>query len=140
MRFRTRASLAAVVIAAALVASACAGSGGPRHVAVVMADAMTFEPATFTVKAGETVTFDVHNAGEIAHEFFIGDDAAQANHEAEMKQMSAMGHDHATGVNVEGGQSEALTVSFPTARTIPVGCHEPGHWAAGMIGSIVVQP
>jgi len=105
-----------------------------------MTDAMTFEPAAISVKQGETVIFDVKNAGEIAHEFFIGNATQQTEHEAEMKQMFAMGHDHATGVNVDAGQTEALRISFPNTGTLEIGCHEPGHWEAGMKGTLTIQP
>ena len=66
-------------------------------------------------------------------------ETAQDEHETEMKQMSGMGHDHATGVHVEAGQSKLLTVTFSTAGTFVMGCHEPGHWGAGMKGTIVVE-
>lgn len=137
---RVRVLAAAVAVAVAVGLAACSSGGGPRHIAVTMSDTMQFDPASITVTQGETVVFDVKNAGEIAHEFFIGDAAAQAEHEAEMKKMDAMGHDHPMGVNVDGGRSESLTVSFPTARTYEIGCHEHGHWDAGMRGTLTVQP
>jgi uncharacterized cupredoxin-like copper-binding protein len=105
-----------------------------------MKDDMTFTPSAITVRHGETVAFDVRNAGQIAHEFFVGSAIAQADHETEMKQMSAMGHDHETGVHVEARASKHLAVRFSTAGTFLMGCHEPGHWDAGMLGTIVVQP
>jgi uncharacterized cupredoxin-like copper-binding protein len=138
MRSVIAAGLASAVLVVSL--SACAASGGPRHIAVTMTDAMAFEPTAITVKQGETVIFDVRNAGEIAHEFFIGNATQQTEHEVEMQQMFAMGHDHATGVNVDAGQTEALRLSFPDRGTLEIGCHEPGHWAAGMKGTLTVQP
>jgi uncharacterized cupredoxin-like copper-binding protein len=138
MRIRLLVVVLALALASAL--AACSSSAGPRHIAVSMTDEMTFQPAAITVKQGETVIFDVRNAGEIAHEFFIGSATQQTEHEAEMKQMFAMGHDHATGVTVQGGQTEALRLSFPNTGTLEIGCHEPGHWAAGMRGTLTVQP
>jgi uncharacterized cupredoxin-like copper-binding protein len=104
-----------------------------------MNDDMTFAPSSIAVRQGETVAFEVRNAGAIAHEFFVGSAMAQADHETEMKQMGAMAHDHETGVHVEAGGSKQLAIKFSTAGTFLMGCHEPGHWAAGMQGTIVVQ-
>jgi uncharacterized cupredoxin-like copper-binding protein len=139
-----RSQVLALVAAAALVVglagcSTAAVVVGPRVIPVVMTDAMTFEPASITVKQGETVTFDVKNAGQIAHEFFVGNGTAQDEHEVEMKDMSAMGHDHPTGVHVDAGGSKPLTITFKSAGKIQTGCHEPGHWGAGMKGTIVVE-
>ena len=139
MRSRILTLLCCVALAL-LFAGCSASAAGPRSMTIVMKDDMTFTPSSITVRQGETVTFDVRNEGEIAHEFFVGSAIVQADHETEMKQMSAMGHDHETGVHVEAGASKALAMKFATAGTFLMGCHEPGHWAAGMQGTIVVQP
>lgn len=132
--------VALAAFAVTLALAACASTGGPRHIAVSLTDAMTYEPSAITVRQGETVVLDVKNVGGIAHEFFVGNATQQAEHEAEMKQMFAMGHDHPMGVRVEAGQMKALTLSFPNAGNLEIGCHEPGHWAAGMKGTLTVQP
>ncbi len=138
---RSRMILLVVCAVLAAVGAACsAGGAPPRTLSVVMHDDMTFEPAAFTVKAGETVTFDVRNAGQIAHEYFVGTQVEQDEHETEMRQPMAAGHDHPTGVHVDAGKSKALSMTFVKAGTFLVGCHEPGHWAAGMKGTITVEP
>jgi len=45
---------------------------------------ITFDPAQITVTEGETVAFVVTNTGQAPHEFVIGDEAVQQEHEAEM--------------------------------------------------------
>jgi uncharacterized cupredoxin-like copper-binding protein len=54
-----------------------------RTIEVAMSDELRFEPAEFTVRAGETVQFEVTNNGAILHDFFLGDQAEQAEHEEE---------------------------------------------------------
>lgn len=49
-----------------------------------MTDGLRFEPAEFTVRAGETVRFEVTSTGQIVHAFFIGDAEAQAAHATDM--------------------------------------------------------
>ncbi len=141
MQTRILAFLASAAIAAGVAGCSPAGAGvAARAIPIVMTDAMVFEPATVTVGLGDSVTFNVKNAGQIAHEFFVGNGTAQDEHEVEMHHMSAVGHDHATGVYVEAGDAKALTITFVHAGTLLMGCHEPGHWGAGMKGTIIVGP
>jgi uncharacterized cupredoxin-like copper-binding protein len=44
------------------------------------------------------VRFEVTNAGEIVHEFLIGDEAAQDEFEMEMAEGDGMAHDSDAGV------------------------------------------
>lgn len=43
-------------------------------------------------------------------------------------------------VSVEPGQTGELTFSFAKAGELIIGCHETGHYEAGMKGRIVVEP
>jgi uncharacterized cupredoxin-like copper-binding protein len=138
---RSRILILLCCVAVALAFAGCsAAAASPRSMTIVMKDDMTFTPSSITVRQGETVAFDVRNQGGIAHEFFVGSAMAQADHETEMMQMSAMGHDHETGVHVDAGSSKRLAIKFSTPGTFLMGCHEPGHWDAGMLGTVVVQP
>ena len=107
------------------------------EVAVTMTDAMRFEPAALTVKAGEPITFVVKNAGAIVHEFFVGSEAEQVDHAAEMAA-GGMGHGHDNAIGVAPGKTGSLTMTFATAGSFLVGCHEPGHYEAGMVGALTV--
>ena len=42
------------------------------------------------------------------------------------------GGDDAEAVTVEPGESATLTYTFEEAGTVEVGCHQPGHYKAGM--------
>jgi uncharacterized cupredoxin-like copper-binding protein len=88
---------------------------------------------------GETVRFEVTNAGAIQHEFFIGDADAQAAHEAEMVEMGGMAHDELNGISVGPGETKELEHTFGTPGEILIGCHEPGHYAGGMVATATVN-
>jgi uncharacterized cupredoxin-like copper-binding protein len=136
-----------VWIAGSLVA--CGGSpsrrpmssGATRIVDVGMRD-IAYEPATIRVKAGETVTFVFHNTGTVVHDAFLGDAAAQAEHEREMSDgMAAMGGMHAddpSATTVQPRQTATLTHTFTTTGSTIIGCHQPGHYQAGMKLTVVV--
>lgn len=121
----------------------------PRTVEVDMVD-NAFEPAEVEVAAGETVRFAFSNDGAVVHDAVIGDQAAQDDHEAEMRaaeesademdEMDDMGHGSAGGegddeaaITVEPGEEGEITHTFAAADDdVLIGCHEPGHYAAGM--------
>ena len=117
--------------------AATASTGAAREVAVRMTDALRFEPASFEVKAGETVRFVLTNAGKVRHEFFVGSEADQRDHEAEMRSMG-MAHDEPNGISVEPGQIKTLEITFAAAGDLLAGCHEPGHYDGGMKATIAV--
>jgi uncharacterized cupredoxin-like copper-binding protein len=103
-----------------------------------MTDEFRFVPAQFSFTAGETVRFEVTNAGAIRHEFFIGDTDAQVAHEAEMVE-GGMAHDEPNGISVDPGGSKELEYTFADAGTVLIGCHEPGHYAGGMVATVAVD-
>jgi uncharacterized cupredoxin-like copper-binding protein len=135
-----------VIVGFALLLAACAPSGGgaspsaqgPRTVQVTMTDELRFEPAEFTAQVGETVRFEVTNAGQIVHEFLIGDEAAQEMFEMEMSG-DGMAEDGDAGVSVEPGETETFEYTFAQAGELLAGCHEPGHYDGGMVATITVE-
>ena len=114
------------------------GSGPIRMVDVTMRDIM-FDPPAVTVKDGETVTFVFHNAGKIRHDAFLGDEAAQAEHEKKMMTGPTMGHMDDDSISVEPGTLASITHTFKAGDALVIGCHEPGHYAAGMKLAVVVS-
>lgn len=135
------------ILAVAVLLAACSPSGGraspteqgPRSIQVQMTDELRFEPAEFNVQAGETVQFEVTNAGQIVHEFLIGDEAAQEQFEMEMSEGNGMQHDSDAGVSVEPGQRETFEYTFEEAGQLLAGCHEPGHYDGGMVATVTVE-
>jgi len=130
--------LAACSTAPASSPSVPSGASSPRVIGVTMIDALRFEPDSFELSRGETVRFEVTNAGAIRHEFFIGDADAQSDHEAEMVQMGGMAHDEVNGISVEPGETKVLEHTFDDADGVLIGCHVTGHYAAGMIATVSV--
>lgn len=117
-----------------------------RSIAVQMDDQMRFTPATLEVQAGETIRFVVHNAGQTAHEMVLGQPQEIAAHAKAMKADAHSGeddhHSHGTGmaITVGAGQTGELVVSFPSAMTLQMACLIPGHYEAGMRGTLKVLP
>lgn len=116
----------------ATTVDAAAAPGGTRTVDIAMQD-IKFDQTTLTVKAGETVDFRFTNTGKIAHDAFIGDTDAQMEHETEMAQMGDMSHSaEEAAITVQPGASGELAYTFTEPGTYEVGCHQPGHYGAGM--------
>lgn len=147
--------LSAAVLSMALLAGACgSGSGRGGHslheppvtqaggvgqaggasldrvVDMDMVD-VAFEPAQVAVSVGSRVKFVFHNRGKVQHEAALGDEAFQTEHETQMRQMSGM-HHGGDAITVEPGRTGELVRSFASAGRLLIGCHEPGHYAAGM--------
>jgi uncharacterized cupredoxin-like copper-binding protein len=133
------------IVGLALVLGACGGGDGPEGsgpagatvVAATLSDDMAIELAESEFQVGETVRFEITNVGTAAHEFYLGDAEAQERHAEEMAE-EGMAHDDANGVSVAPGATEALEVTFEQAGEILAGCHEPGHYEAGMVASMTV--
>ena len=106
---------------------------------VTLTDGLRIEPAAMTVPAGVPVTFVVTNAGLLDHEFYLGDEAAQAEHAEEMATMGGMTHDEPEGIGVKPGETKELTYTFPSPGATLAGCHVQGHYLAGMKADITVE-
>ena len=115
-----------------------------RRINVAMED-HKFSPNIFDVRVGDTVTFVFTNFGKAVHDAFIGDKAAQEQHEKEMRgtpEGHKDGHDHAHegGIAVPPGESGTLRYSFDKVGTLEIGCHQAGHYDAEMIAVVNVNP
>ena len=104
-----------------------------------------FEPDAMTVARGETVRFVFTNRGQVTHDAFIGDADAQAEHEAEMRERDDDPHgghgdgDAADAITVDKGDEGELTHTFADAGEVEIGCHQPGHYEAGMKVTVQVD-
>lgn len=113
-----------------------------RTIEIEMLDSLRFEPETVDVQVGETITFALTNSGEIVHEFLIGDEEYQQEHAEEMAEMNGgtMGHgDRPNGIELDPGETGELTWTFTEEGELLYGCHEPGHYEGGMVGTINVS-
>lgn len=111
-----------------------------RAIEIKAQDDFSFDPAAIDVEVGETVTFRVINVGNLQHDFTLGDAQMQDDHEAEMAEMagSMMGEEDPNAFTIEAGETKDLTWTFTEEGSILMGCHIPGHYAAGMRGEIRV--
>jgi len=141
-----RFTTATLLLAAATIGlAACADDDEPaaagdvdRTIEIDMVD-IAFEPAEVEVSAGETIRFVFTNKGEVAHDAFIGDADAQDDHATDMADDHGGGHgdDGDDGVTVDPGETGELTHTFTADDDrLLIGCHQPGHYDAGMVTTI----
>lgn len=112
-----------------------------RVIEISANDDFTFDSAIVTVETGEVVTFKVTNVGAISHDFTLGDEHFQEEHEAEMAEMSgdmAM-HDEPNAFVLEPGEAKEMTWPMTEGGEILFGCHQPGHYQAGMKGTVTIE-
>jgi uncharacterized cupredoxin-like copper-binding protein len=119
--------------------SATAGSesAAATRVEVSLTDALRIEPSSMTVQVGVPVTFVVTNTGSVEHEFYLGDEEAQTEFEAEM-QAGAMRHDQPEGISVAPGETKELAYTFTEPGETLAGCHVLGHYGGGMKATITI--
>ena len=126
---------------AGMSSSGTSGAAAARTVDVEMHD-IAYVPTTIAVHAGETVRFVFHNQGQAVHEAFLGDEAAQTEHEKHMQQGEGMGGmqgGEGNEIKVDPGKTGSLTHTFGPGEALLIGCHEPGHYAAGMKAAVTVS-
>jgi uncharacterized cupredoxin-like copper-binding protein len=105
-----------------------------------------FEPDEVSVKEGETVRFVFDNAGKLPHDAFIGHEEAQVEHEAEMRAAEEADEhngdhgDESEAITVDPGDSGELTHTFSDTGELVIGCHQAGHYEAGMRAKVSVGP
>ena len=132
-----------------------------RVIKVVMYDNY-YEPSSFQIKEGETIKFEVENAGMLVHEFNIANKMMHMKHQPEMIKMAengillafsidkekmkkmakmdkSMGHSHSNSVLLEPKQKEDIIWKFDNAVNIEVACNVPGHYQAGMIAKVNIK-
>ncbi len=102
----------------------------PRVVKIAGTDQLRFAPDVVPIVVGETVTFQITNFGLQVHEFMVGpaaDVAADAPGTPEVADIGMMG-------------AKALTYRFSGPGPFAFACHAPGHFEAGMKGTITIRP
>ena len=132
-----------------------------RTIRVVMYDNY-YEPSNFSIKSGETIKFEVINAGELVHEFNIANAMMHKKHQPEMEKMveneilladsidkdkmkkmakmdKAMGHSHSNSVLLEPKEKGHIVWKFENAMNIEIACNVPGHYQVGMIAIVDIK-
>lgn len=111
-----------------------------RTVTVEMTDTMRFTPDRISVREGDTVRFVVRNRGRMLHEMVIGTTEELRAHAALMARFPDMEHDEPYMVHVDPGKSGEIVWHFNRPGDFEFACLIPGHYEAGMRGSITVTP
>lgn len=111
-----------------------------RTITLTMTDNMRFTPDHLEIKQGETVRLRVRNTGKLLHELVIGTREALATHAEAMLKNPHMDHDEAHAVHVDPGKTGEIIWTFNRAGEFEFACLIPGHFQAGMKGSITVRP
>lgn len=140
-RMRAGTLSAALILLLAACSSSPDGGAGRDEVDIVTAtlsDEMSIDLSRTSFTRGETVRFEVTNTGAIRHEMLLGDEEAQQQFAEEMAGMEGSGHDGENGVSVEPGDAETFEFTFEQSGEILAGCHEPGHYEAGMVEALSV--
>jgi len=118
-------------------------TGDPKNVTKTvnlgMSDEMQFSPDAITVKKGDTVRFVVKNNGETLHEMVIGRTEDLVKHAALMQKFPEMEHADPFMAHVEPGADGEIVWTFSKAGNFEFGCLIPGHFEAGMRGTIAVH-
>ena len=120
-----------------------------------------YEPEKIEVKAGETIRFVITNTGEVVHDFTLGTAEMHAEHQKEMAMMvehgviegdkinrdmmkmdmgggRTMEHNDPNSALLEPGETAEIVWKFTEPMTLEFACNVPGHYDAGMMGSIEV--
>jgi uncharacterized cupredoxin-like copper-binding protein len=76
----------------------------------------------------------------LTHEFIIGDAKEQAEHEKEMQRMNGMAMlDEPNAITLKPSETKTLIWTFGLEGEVEFACHVLGHYAAGMVGKVLVN-
>ena len=99
---------------------------------------MLFTPDSFKVRKGQTVRFTIKNSGELDHEFVLDEKSRNAEHKAQMEKFPEMEHDDPNAIRLAAGASGEIVWKFTNDGTFEFACLIPGHYDAGMHGTLDV--
>lgn len=111
-----------------------------RTIKIEMSDQMRFTPDVIRVKKGDVIKFVHANAGQIMHEFVLGTSDSLVEHAEMMKKFPGMEHSEPYMTHVAPGKKGEITWQFSEAGEFAFGCLIPGHFDAGMKGTVIVEP
>jgi uncharacterized cupredoxin-like copper-binding protein len=113
-----------------------------RTIKVVMREdgkKMLFEPAHIVVQQGEQIRFALSNDGTESHEFVLATVAENRKHAKLMKKYPKMEHADANATRLKPFTEGEMVWKFTRPGTFEYACLIPGHYGAGMHGTIDVK-
>lgn len=149
MRFGKLFQFMAIALLSALVLVGCGGGGGAASATQQIeteGEQLAFSTTTMTVPAGQQITVTFRNTSTTQQHNWVlangGDDVAQQVDE----EAAANGGEISVGGNVLAatqilgpGEEGQAQFSAPPAGSYTYLCTIPGHYAAGMKGTLTVQ-
>ncbi|MEX1279154.1 MAG: cupredoxin domain-containing protein [Acidimicrobiia bacterium] len=126
--------LSLLVAALAVGLAACGGGAAPTEF-VVNADDNFYDPAEWTVAAGETLTMTFVNVGFLEHEFQVVRLGEEIESMAEWDISKSL---YNTGI-VAGQTSGDFQFSIPEPGVYQVICTIQNHFDSGMEGTLTVE-
>lgn len=119
---------------------AAEASEAQRTIDIRMTDDMKFTPSHLDVREGETLRLRAVNRGKVMHEIVIGTREELAAHAELMKKHPGMEHDEPYMAHVSPGQRGDIVWTFNRPGDFEFACLIPGHFEAGMRGTVRVRP
>jgi len=110
-----------------------------KKVAIELNDQFRFSPEEIQVAVGETLQLDFKNTGQMRHEWVLGTPFELSEHMELMRRFPNMEHDEPHMVHVDPGQKQQLVWQFNRKGEFAYACLLPGHFEAGMLGTVEVQ-
>ncbi len=113
-----------------------------RTVRVIMREhgkKMLFEPAHISVRKNEVVRFVLENDGTESHEFVLATVEENRKHGDIMKKYPKMEHEDPNAKRLTPFTTGELVWKFSKAGTFEFACLIPGHYEAGMHGTVTVK-
>lgn len=127
-----------------MVEKAFGRTGDPKKVTRTIRigayDTMRYRPSQITVRQGETIRFVVANHGKVFLETVLGTMDELKEHAEWMKKHPTMEHDAPYMVHLPPSKTGEMIWQFTEPGEFYFACLIPGHFEAGMKGSIKVVP
>jgi len=109
-----------------------------QTIEISMADTMRFSPSELEINKGDVVKFVVSNDGALQHEFVLGTADSLSEHADLMIKFPNMEHEEPYMAHVDPGTVMEIIWQFTESGTFEFGCLLPGHFQAGMKGTIKI--
>ncbi len=110
-----------------------------QTIEIEMSDEMRFAPNVIRVKKGDVIKFINTNAGQLMHEFVLGTSDSLVEHAELMKKFPAMEHSEPYMTHVAPGKKGEIVWKFSKTGEFAFACLIPGHFDAGMKGTVIVE-
>jgi uncharacterized cupredoxin-like copper-binding protein len=99
---------------------------------------MMYVPDDLEVKKGEQIKFVIKNEGELDHEFMLASVKENAAHAKLMEKNPEMEHDDPNAKSIKSKGVAEILWRFSKPGSFEFACLVPGHYEAGMKGTVVV--